>query len=34
MGDSAWTLELEVRCLVGDMIDAVGGNEMVNQVHE
>jgi hypothetical protein len=28
MGDSAWTIKLEVDSLVGDMTDAAGGNEM------
>jgi hypothetical protein len=29
MGDSIWTLELEVGCSVGDMADVARGNEMV-----
>jgi hypothetical protein len=29
MGDSTWTLKLEVRFSVDDMADAIGGNEMV-----
>jgi hypothetical protein len=28
MGDLAWTLKLEVKCLMGGMIDVVKGNEM------
>jgi hypothetical protein len=28
MGDSAWTIELEAECSVGDMTDAARGNEM------
>jgi hypothetical protein len=27
MGEYTWTLELEIRCSMGDMIDAIGGNE-------
>jgi hypothetical protein len=30
MGDSTWTLELEVGCSVGDMTNAARGNEMVD----
>jgi len=29
MGDSTRTLELEVKCSMGDMTNVVGGNEMV-----
>jgi hypothetical protein len=29
MGDLAWTLELEVGCLMDDMTDATRGNEIV-----